>query len=78
MARELKIIRMPQKETTTTEDSSDLYCPTCGKARDDIQNSPENLFETFYCLNCGQALGVGVLFGLKVICPKCNSLVVVG
>jgi len=38
----------------------------------------EEVSKTFYCLNCEEALGVGILLNLKVICPKCEMMVVVG
>ena len=69
---------MDEKTTGITEDRSTLYCPTCGKSRDDIKQADDELFSTIYCLNCGEALGVGILLGLKVICPKCKMMVVVG
>lgn len=69
---------MEKPSTSITEDSLELYCPTCGKPRDDIQDTEDEIFQTFYCLNCGEALGVGILLGLKVICPKCDMLVVLG
>jgi predicted RNA-binding Zn-ribbon protein involved in translation (DUF1610 family) len=69
---------MDKKTTSITEDSSDLYCPTCGKPRDDIKLADAEVFTTFYCLNCGEALGTGILLGLKVICPKCEMMVVAG
>jgi len=69
---------MDEETTGITEDRSTLYCPTCGKSRDDIKQADDELFSTIYCLNCGEALGVGILLGLKVICPKCRMMVVVG
>ena len=70
--------RMDKQTASIAEDSSNLYCPTCGKPRDDIQEEDEEVFTTFHCLNCGEALGTGILLGLKVIGPKCDMLVVVG
>ncbi|MBU1343508.1 MAG: hypothetical protein KKE44_09985 [Proteobacteria bacterium] len=69
---------MDKKTTGVSEDSSTLYCPTCGTAREDIRQPEGELFKTFYCLNCGVALGIGLLLGLKVKCPKCDCLVIVG
>jgi len=69
---------MDEETTGITEDRSTLYCPTCDKPRDDIKEADDELFNTFYCLNCGKALGVGILLGLKVICPECKMMVVVG
>ena len=69
---------MKKPTTSIKEDSSTLYCPTCGKPRDDIKEADGELFKTFYCLNCENPLGVGILLGLKVICPKCKMMVVVG
>jgi Zn finger protein HypA/HybF involved in hydrogenase expression len=68
---------MDKPTTSVKEDSSTLYCPTCGKPRDDIKEADEELFKTFYCLNCGKALGVGILLSLKVVCPRCEMLVAV-
>ena len=65
------------KTTSVKEDSSTLYCPTCRTPRKDIQEADDELFKTFYCLNCNAALGVGILLSLKVICPKCEMMVVV-
>ena len=69
-----------KKENVTSiiEDNTDLYCPTCRTPRKDIQDAEGEVFQTFYCSNCGEALGVGILLGLKVICPECDMIVVVG
>ena len=80
MTEEIELYKAnPDKATTTVkEDSSTLYCPTCRTPRKDIMEAEEEVFKTFYCLNCGEALGVGILLNLKVICPKCAMMVVVG
>jgi len=69
---------MDKKITSIKKDNSTLYCPTCRTPRKDIQEAVEEIFETFYCLNCDTALGVGILLNLKVICPKCEMMVLVG
>ena len=69
---------MDRPITSVEEDSSTLYCPTRGKPNDQISNADDEIFKTYYCLNCGQALGVGIFLSLKVVCPKCDMLVVMG
>ncbi len=70
--------RMDKPITATIEDSTDLYCPTCGKPRDDIEDTNDHVFKTLSCGNCGEALGTGIILGLKVVCPKCDMMVVMG
>jgi len=78
MADKDNLIQFNRTKTSVKKDSSTLYCPTCGKARDDLPDKHQSGIETYYCLNCGVALGVGIFIGLKVICPRCEMMVVVG
>jgi len=67
---------MDNSYTSVNQDSFNLYCPTCGTPRKDIQAAEDETFKTFYCHNCGKALGTGILLNLKVICPNCKKIVV--
>ena len=49
--------------------------PSCGKPKDDVKHADNEVVKTFYCLDCGEALGTGILLGLKVICPQCRMMV---
>ena len=72
------IIKFKRTKTSVKKDNTTLYCPTCGKAKDGLPDKSQTGIDTYYCLNCGEALGVGIILGLKVICPNCEMLVVVG
>jgi DNA-directed RNA polymerase subunit RPC12/RpoP len=69
---------MERPITSVEEDSLTFYCPTCGKPNDQISSADDEIFKTYYCLNCVKALGVGIFLSLKVVCPECCMFVVMG
>ncbi len=66
------------KNVSTEKGYGDYYCPVCSRAKEDQEEPIGEEFEAYYCINCGNTLAFGCLLNLKMICPKCNQLVVIG
>lgn len=69
---------MDHPETSAYEDTSLLYCPTCGKPKDQVVEALEDECVVLKCLKCNTALAAGHFISFKAICPGCNHLVIVG
>lgn len=54
-----------------------LYCPTCGKPKDEVIEAMEDVCVVLRCLNCDTALASGHFIGFRAICPNCGELVIV-
>ncbi|MCP3942406.1 MAG: hypothetical protein GY710_13090 [Desulfobacteraceae bacterium] len=71
---------MGKKPSEGNIDIHSIFCPTCGKPGDKIQEDLNNLEETIVvvrCLKCDTVMASGFILGLRAVCYHCGDLVVV-
>ncbi|MDX2440807.1 MAG: hypothetical protein QNK40_09675 [Desulfobacterales bacterium] len=71
---------MGKKPSKGNIDTHSIFCPTCEKPRDKIQEDLNDLEDTIVvvrCPKCDTAMGSGFILGLRAACYHCGALVVV-